>query len=100
MKILVINTGSSSIKFRMFDMDNNIVLISGIVEKIGENDSSLTYKINTIDGKQLEFTENKRVADHKSGIILMSKLFIDKKYETYGVDLSEKMKTPSSFNPL
>jgi len=79
-KILVINTGSSSIKFKMFDMDNNIVLISGIVEKIGENNSSLTYKINTIDGKHLEFTKNKRVTDHKSGIILMSKLFIDKKY--------------------
>jgi len=36
MKILVINTGSSSIKYKLFDMDTRAILASGVVERIGE----------------------------------------------------------------
>ena len=39
MKILVINCGSSSIKYRFFDMENEEELARGIVEKIGEDHS-------------------------------------------------------------
>jgi acetate kinase len=38
MKILVLNCGSSSIKFQLFEMDNESVLAKGLVEKIGLND--------------------------------------------------------------
>jgi len=35
MKILVLNCGSSSIKYQLFDMASGVVLAKGIVEKIG-----------------------------------------------------------------
>ena len=43
MKILVINTGSSSIKYQLFDMTAHTVLAHGLVERIGEAGSRLTH---------------------------------------------------------
>jgi acetate kinase len=43
MKILVLNCGSSSIKFQLFEMDKEQVLAKGLVEKIGHADAILTY---------------------------------------------------------
>ncbi len=51
MKILVINTGSSSVKYELFDMTNQQVLASGIAEKIGEQRSILTHKVNLTSGQ-------------------------------------------------
>ena len=48
MKILVLNAGSSSVKFQLFDMTHSSVLAAGLVEKIGESDSVFTY--NRFDG--------------------------------------------------
>ena len=39
MEILVINSGSSSIKFKFFDMDNKSCLASGVIEEIGSEHS-------------------------------------------------------------
>ena len=36
MKILVVNCGSSSLKYRLFDMDSEAALAKGLVERIGE----------------------------------------------------------------
>lgn len=44
MKIAVINSGSSSIKFQLFRMPEGEVLASAHVEKIGQSDSSITFK--------------------------------------------------------
>lgn len=44
MKILVINCGSSTIKYQLFDMDSKSVLCSGLVEKIGEATGRITHK--------------------------------------------------------
>ena len=41
MKILVINCGSSSLKYQLFDMDNEEVLGKGIVERIGIDGSRI-----------------------------------------------------------
>ena len=43
-KILVINCGSSTIKYQLFNMDTKEVLCSGLVEKIGEQISRITHK--------------------------------------------------------
>ena len=45
MKILVINTGSSSVKYELFDMDHSNFLTSGIAEKIGEETGILTHRM-------------------------------------------------------
>ena len=43
MKILVINCGSSSIKYQLFEMDDESLLARGIVERIGEDTAAVTY---------------------------------------------------------
>jgi acetate kinase len=46
MKVLVINAGSSSIKYQLYQMPDSRVLAKGIVERIGENNSRLTHNTN------------------------------------------------------
>ena len=46
MKILAVNCGSSSLKFKMYEMPEEEVLISGLFERIGEKASSYTIKLN------------------------------------------------------
>lgn len=46
MKILSVNAGSSSLKFQMYEMPEEKVLISGVFERIGINNSFYTIKLN------------------------------------------------------
>ena len=46
MKILVLNTGSSSLKYQLIDMENEHVLASGKFERIGEDEAFITHKVN------------------------------------------------------
>lgn len=47
MKILVINCGSSSLKYQLFDMTDESVLCKGLVERIGIEGSKLTHKVGS-----------------------------------------------------
>ena len=67
MKILVINSGSSSIKYQLFNMDDESVLAKGIVEKIGLNGSFIKNERN--DGDKV--TLNGNIYDHQQGIEYM-----------------------------
>lgn len=49
MKVLVINAGSSSVKYYLYEMPRGSVLVNGLVEKIGQEDSSL---LHYVDGKE------------------------------------------------
>lgn len=64
MKILVINCGSSSIKYQLFDMTDQSVLAKGLVEKIGLHGSALINKRN--DGDQVKLAGE--IMDHQAGI--------------------------------
>ena len=46
MKIMSINAGSSSLKFSLFNMDNEEVIASGLFERIGIEQSCYTIKFN------------------------------------------------------
>ena len=46
MKILVINCGSSSLKYQLIDMTDEHVMAKGNFERIGENEAFLTHKVN------------------------------------------------------
>lgn len=50
MKILVINCGSSSLKYQLIDMTSEQPIAQGLVERIGIEGSVLTHKVN---GKKL-----------------------------------------------
>lgn len=80
MKILVINTGSSSIKYELFDMDHHQVLASGLAEKIGEKTGLLTHKRILAHGKSAEKVEERVFADHYQGLNRIVELLIDKEY--------------------
>ncbi len=67
MKILVINTGSSSIKYQLFNMENQTVLCSGVVEKIGEDHGSLAHKIFKENGDILKKEYEGHIGDHQTG---------------------------------
>ncbi len=74
MNILVINCGSSSIKFKMFRMPENILIASGLIEKIGSKDAIINY---TTD-KSFQRTET--VIDHKQGLSIIANLLVSPEY--------------------
>jgi acetate kinase len=76
MKILVLNCGSSSIKFQLFNMQNNTVLSKGIVEKIGLKGSFL--KLNKENGDKVTFEGE--ILNHQDGIRYVLGVMTSKKH--------------------
>lgn len=74
MKVLVINAGSSSIKYQLIDMENEKVVAKGLVEKLGLPDSMLTHKIN---GQAYPIVQ--KLENHEQGIALVLKTLQDEK---------------------
>ena len=77
MKILVINTGSSSIKYELFDMDNHLAMASGMAEKIGEDTSLIIHKRILPNGESAEKMEGVLIADHHEGMKRIVDLLVD-----------------------
>jgi acetate kinase len=77
MKILVLNSGSSSIKYQLFDMRTKTVLASGIIEQIGERQSRLTHQTRSDQGSMDEIIKTEAVADHLAGFQLMGGVLKD-----------------------
>ena len=75
MKILVLNCGSSSLKYQLIDMDNEKVLAKGYFERIGSYDSFVTHKVN---GEKYRYDVIAR--DHGEAIKFVLKQFTDDKY--------------------
>ena len=76
MKIIVINCGSSSIKYELFDMPKAEVLAKGLVEKIGLKGSAIKHWRN--DG--LEEKIEGEILDHQQGIEYLLGVLISKEY--------------------
>ncbi len=74
MKILVLNSGSSSIKFQLFNAKTNESLVAGIIEQIGEELSHAKIKYGD---KELE--RNIAIPNHKEGLEIMNSLLIESK---------------------
>ena len=79
MKILVINTGSSSIKYEFFDMDNRRVVASGRVERIGEGSGRLVHKIFPEEGDPVKKEEEGVFSNHHEGLTLVVDMLMDPK---------------------
>lgn len=76
MKILVLNCGSSSLKYQLFNMDDEKVLVQGIAERIGLNDSILTHKTSNGDKHKI----NLNFKNHKEALNKILELLISKEY--------------------
>jgi acetate kinase len=68
MKILVINTGSSSIKYELFDMAHESVLASGVAERIGEEEGLLTHRRFQPNGTASPSIFDDPIPDHHEGL--------------------------------
>lgn len=76
MNVLVVNCGSSSLKFQLIDVEAEKVLASGICDRIGIDGSVLNYKGK--DGKKLEFKE--AIPNHAKAIEMVLKALTDKQH--------------------
>ena len=83
MKILVVNCGSSSLKYQLIDMENEKLLAKGNFERIGEKESFVTHKVN---GEK--YVVKEYVKDHEEALKIVLQQLVHK---DYGVikDLSE-----------
>lgn len=84
MKILVLNCGSSSIKYQLINMETRDLMAEGIAEKIGEDIALFTYKSPSFTKKKREMV----IANHEQGLQLILDALVD---PSYGVlqDLGE-----------
>ncbi|HPA24962.1 MAG TPA: acetate kinase, partial [Candidatus Cloacimonas sp.] len=73
MRILVLNCGSSSIKYQLIDMETESLMAEGIVEKIGEDIALFTYKSDKYTKKKREMV----VDNHEQGLQLILEALID-----------------------
>ena len=83
MKILVLNCGSSSLKYQLIDMSNEEVIAKGTYERIGEGNSFLTHKVG---GKK--YVLQHPVDNHEGAINFMIEQLLDTDYAVIS-DLSE-----------
>jgi len=74
MKIVIINSGSSSIKYQLIEMPVNQVICSGMIDRIGLDVSNLTYRTekNVIE-------ESLLIKNHKIGLQKIAELLMDEK---------------------
>ncbi|MEW6872816.1 acetate kinase [Trueperella pyogenes] len=79
MTVLVINSGSSSIKYQLIDPESGASLAKGLVERIGESISHLEHEV---DDKSFELDQP--IADHAVGLALVIDMF-----NTHGPSLAE-----------
>lgn len=74
MKVLVINAGSSSIKYQLFEMPAEKVVAKGVLERIGEEKSKLSHSFNGSEHKV-----EQKISDHAAGMKLIIAMLTDSK---------------------
>lgn len=72
MNILIINSGSSSIKFQLIQMPSEALICSGLVERIGEKDAIINYKTDKVDIKKTD-----SISNHNQGLQKIVDLLLD-----------------------
>ena len=73
MKVLVLKCGSSSIKYKLYDMANEAVLAQGGVERIGLDEAFIKVKLNNGEKKQIM----RDLPTHKEGVALVFECLLD-----------------------
>ncbi|MGO4822068.1 MULTISPECIES: acetate/propionate family kinase [unclassified Flavobacterium] len=72
MKIVIINSGSSSIKYQLINMPSQEVICSGMIDRIGLENSNFTYVTTTT-----KVEETVAIANHKIGLEKIAHLLMD-----------------------
>jgi acetate kinase len=74
MKVLVLNSGSSSVKYEVFDVGGWRSLASGLVERIGEPESRLRHRSVDTEGAATEIVRPQTVPDHRYAVRLIAEV--------------------------
>lgn len=77
MNVLVINSGSSSIKYQLIDMEHQVPLCSGLVERIGEPMGKLVHKIHPDAKNEEKLVFEQPFANHVEGMKRVVELITD-----------------------
>ena len=77
MKILVINCGSSSLKYQLLDMTTETALATGLIERIGEPQGILTHKHHPDAEGEAKIVREKPIPDHEAGLRLAQAVMAD-----------------------
>ena len=93
MKVLVINAGSSSLKYQLIDMTDESVLAKGNCERIGTDGSFIGFKTN--DGQKIE--RKTEMKNHTQAFQAVKEALLDKEY---GADVHAKIEELSPLAPL
>ncbi|TRX60603.1 acetate kinase [Fulvivirga sp. M361] len=76
MKVLVLNAGSSSLKYQLFQLPEKQVLASGSVERIGESKSGIKHKVYQSGSASGKITLEVEIPDHKVGLEKIARLLL------------------------
>lgn len=109
MKILVLNSGSSSIKYQLFNMSDKSVLAAGLLEQIGESESRLTHNSRNVKGAMTKIVKTLAVEHHEEGFRLIGAVLnesgaMQDSAELFGIGHrvvhgGEKFREPTIINP-
>lgn len=80
MKILVLNAGSSSLKYQLFELPDKRALASGLIEKIGEQHSTINYTIHRTETDEETLKLQEKIPDHRKALEKLAELLLDKKF--------------------
>ncbi|PID75094.1 MAG: acetate kinase [Deltaproteobacteria bacterium] len=81
MKILVINSGSSSIKFKLMEMSDESVLANGLVERIGEEVGLMKCAFFPGSPEEQDVVIEEKIADHEKGMLLAVETLSNPEYK-------------------
>lgn len=77
MNILVLNSGSSSIKYQLLEMPGATLLAAGKVERIGEVESRLTHRRRNADDRMEVHVHTAHISDHRAGLVAITGMLGD-----------------------
>lgn len=80
MKVLVINSGSSSIKYKLFELPYERDLSSGLVERIGERGGKLSFSVKSSEGHKIENIIEEDFENHRYGLNKIAEILFHKDY--------------------
>ncbi len=79
MIILVLNSGSSSVKYQLLDMRNRTLMASGMAERIGQSSGSIAHRSFPGTERERSFSREQEIPDHATALDLAVKLITDEK---------------------
>lgn len=74
MIVLVLNSGSSSVKYQLLDMQDKTLMASGLVERIGEPEGEVTHRRMPDSTEEQTFSRQQNIPDHSTALDLVVKL--------------------------